>query len=236
MSGIGAYKRTLMPGVTRFGSLFVFVNFDGRRLSISGVEGPLANGDCRGNAGQCIDSLVSIHTYSDGWDREKADKLRETWERWHLNDMRPGCEHQRATWGDTQRKVEVVSYKLTSEAHRLRESTRGAAATCALQGVSFTPTPTARALAELGDWYKARFTPPDADSPLSGCYEVEKREMKAIGWTYEKEHPEGVLGKPCETCGYKYGTQWQYEAVPLDVHEFLQSLPEATTRCPWREL
>ena len=34
--------------------------------------------------------------------------------------MQAGCEHQRANWGDVGRKVEVVTYHLTSEGHAAR--------------------------------------------------------------------------------------------------------------------
>ena len=130
----------------------------------------------------------------------------ETWDRWHLNDMRAGCEHQRSL--DTTRKVEVVTYKLTSEALRFREQTLKEAARAALAGEGFHPTPQARALAAIDDWFKDIHQAPDADSPLSGCYEVAKREQKAVGWVTQEEHPDGMLSRPCPTCGYKYGSAW----------------------------
>jgi hypothetical protein len=146
----------------------------------------------------------------------KLDRMLEIWKRWHLNGMRAGCEHQRAEW-DTTRQLEIVSYNLTHEAMRLRNETRTALADAALRGETLDLTPTARALAGMDDWFKPRFTPPDADSPLSGCYEVEKRETKGAGWVYASEHPEGLLCKPCPVCGYKYGSAWLYEPLPADV-------------------
>jgi hypothetical protein len=149
-------------------------------------------------------------------DPAKLDRMLAIWQRWHLNGMRAGCEHQRATW-DPARKLEVVSYRLTHEAQRLRTKTRDALADAALKGQTLDLTPEARALAELEDWFKPRFTPPDADSPLSGCYEVEKRETKGAGWVMPSEHPDGMLCKPCPVCGYKYGSAWLYEPLPADV-------------------
>lgn len=146
---------------------------------------------------------------------EKLARLIEVWQRWHLNDMRAGCEHQRE-W-DTTRQVEVHWYGLTTEAYTLRNSTRKALADAALRGEILNLTPTARALAGLDTWYKEVPTPPDASGPFSGCYEVKRRETKALGWLRPDEHPEGMLGKPCDVCGYKYGTSWLFESLPAEV-------------------
>lgn len=153
----------------------------------------------------------------------QLDRMIDVWRRWHLNGMRAGCEHQRATWGDVTRTVEVVTYKLTHDAQRLRDKTRARLADAALRGELLELTPTERALAELADWFRPIFDAPDADSPFSGCYEVKSREQKAIGWTYPHEHPEGILGKSCPTCGYKYGTAWRYEPLPADIIDEIKS-------------
>jgi hypothetical protein len=34
--------------------------------------------------------------YREGWDAETLARLLDAWDAWHLNDMRAGCEHQRA--------------------------------------------------------------------------------------------------------------------------------------------
>lgn len=71
--------------------VFIHIQWDGSELSISGVEGPNANGDCLGSCGQ-ITLGGEHHT-----DRiPEYDRIAEVWAAWHLNDMRPGCEHQRA--------------------------------------------------------------------------------------------------------------------------------------------
>lgn len=43
-------------------------------------------------------------------------------------------------------------------------------------------------------------------------------------WVNPKEHPQGLLGVPCPTCGYKYGTAWLYEPIPANVMEVIQKL------------
>lgn len=49
--------------------------------------------------GQSIDTVrrVAAHgTLAPGWTYKRVLKLCNIWERWHLNGLRPGCEHQRA--------------------------------------------------------------------------------------------------------------------------------------------
>lgn len=71
-----------------------------RELSISGVEGPMRNGDAHGACGQIRDALDAELTPGEGWTRVMLDELRATWDRWHLNGMRAGApdqqEHVRA--------------------------------------------------------------------------------------------------------------------------------------------
>jgi hypothetical protein len=230
----GKVKAWTGSGTEVLAPVFATIEWKGGRLSITGVIGPKANGDALGSCGQIVgESLEGIELAPD-WTPETYARFVETWERWHLNDMRAGCEHQRANWGDPTERVEVVSYKLTTEAYTLRLKTIAAASRAALAGEEFRPDPAARALAEMDDWYKARHQPPDSDSPLSGLYEVEKRKMKPRGWVYERENPRGILAKPCEVCGYKYGTAWLREEVPADVLEFLQGLPANHTPIPTR--
>jgi hypothetical protein len=42
--------KVVRPGGTVRGSVFCRIQYDGKRLSITGVEGPMRNGDCRGSA------------------------------------------------------------------------------------------------------------------------------------------------------------------------------------------
>ena len=65
----------------------------GNVLSITGVEGPKKNGDAYGGCGQI--NPVCVLELSPGWNDEMLRRLNAIWDRWHLNDMRAGCEHQR---------------------------------------------------------------------------------------------------------------------------------------------
>lgn len=123
------------PNKLRRFPVAIEIKLTDKRLSISGSYGDPAGR--YGGGGQCRDIFddPTFHAY---WPAERIARLREVWERWHLNDMRAGCEHQRAEgWSDR---------------------------------------------------------PIDPSKPT-----------------------DGLLGKPCETCGYRYGTAWLSEEIPADV-------------------
>ena len=75
--------------------IFLKVKYEEGRFSISGVEGPLASGNCKGGCGQIQDSLYDIRMEGD-LTREQLDKVLAYWERWHLNDLKAGSPDQEA--------------------------------------------------------------------------------------------------------------------------------------------
>jgi len=98
-----------------------------------------ASGHCVGG-GQTLDTVRAVAergTLTAPFTRETIQKLLAIWDRWHLNDMRPGCPHQRA-----------------------------------------------------------------------------------LGWVSYDEHP----NEPCPECGYRYGSDWLYEALPPEIRAFLEEL------------
>lgn len=77
--------------------VFAKIDFANGKLSISGVEGPRKNGDAYGSCGQIVIHLqAAAITPAPGWTVELISRFFDAWRRWHLNDMRAGCEHQRA--------------------------------------------------------------------------------------------------------------------------------------------
>lgn len=85
------FTRILRP----FGLYFVRLEFDGKRLSITAVDTPLHNGDCRGGCGQHRDPLKTPEApLAKGWTEGKCLDLFNVWEKWHLNDLQSACEHQ----------------------------------------------------------------------------------------------------------------------------------------------
>jgi len=83
--------------------VFCKIEYDGRRLSITGVEGPMRNGDAKGSCGQILTHIRGGshgHQLAPGWSEAMLKDFLAVWKEWHLNDMRAGCEHQRASGWD----------------------------------------------------------------------------------------------------------------------------------------
>lgn len=109
-----AWKRIVTPGTYRMDwwhggrrDIRVFVEIEYRfernqrwELSLTGVEGPKANGDCVGSCGQITVSNKRLEydrfMPAPGWNRGMIDRLAEIWDRWHLNGMRAGSPAQSA--------------------------------------------------------------------------------------------------------------------------------------------
>lgn len=83
-------------GCKRIASVFVTIKFDDGRLSITGVEGPKADGNAWGSAGQIDLSSGPWVEFAPGWDAEMVAKLQVIWSDWHLNDMQAGNPQQMA--------------------------------------------------------------------------------------------------------------------------------------------
>lgn len=228
--------RILNPGkVPLFTNVLssVFVKVERRddgQLSIIGVIGPKKNGDCLGSCGQIVDELSEITEFSEEWDVSKVARLAELWNRWHLNNMRPGCPHQR-DWPTTE-PLEVMEYttsgtKTPDVAVLIRmnratelEIERHAQAESVYHKFtvgSSDPYPEARLKLLLDEGYLAPW----------------KTKSKTAGWVYPYQHPKGLLAKPCPVCGYKYGTAWLKEVVPQEVIDELFSMPASTTTPAW---
>lgn len=177
------------------------------------------------SGGQNLDELLHLFP-----NNKTMQKVHALWKRWHLNDMRAGCKHQSNL--DTSEEVEVVKYGLTSEAYQMREAAIKRAAMLMASHKPSNLTTMEESLILLENWFENVSSPPDADSPLSGCYEVKKREIKSVGWVKPSEHPKGLLCKPCAVCGYKYGSAWLKEELPEDVQKEIADLigkPEERT-------
>lgn len=93
-----------------FYQAFVKIKYDNGNLSITGVIGPIRGGDSHGSCGQIYDKLEGDIKLNKGWDRKNIGKLVSIWKEWHLNDVQPDCEHQRAEkWGDKLIPIEELS-------------------------------------------------------------------------------------------------------------------------------
>jgi hypothetical protein len=86
-------------------NVYVQIEYTDGRLSITGVIGPLRNGNALGSCGQIQGQIERVNDYAPGWDAHAVAQLAEVWNKYHLNDLQPGCEHQIA-FGWNKRKLD----------------------------------------------------------------------------------------------------------------------------------
>lgn len=223
---------------------FCKIEWDDARLSISGVIGPMSNGDCRGSCGQCTEEIREGTPISaEGWTREMVDKFCEIWDRWHLNDLRPCCEHQRELgWMDEAiEPITLYHYKLRKEADDKKKEAEKAALRHLREGKPFTPDTEQVFYSNLKiflDQYRPVEETELAEyyEPYKSCIGTPATETKTRGWVGFDEDPKGILCKPCPVCGYKYGTAWKTEEVPQDVIDWLFALPDTPVEPAWSSM
>ena len=228
--------------------VFCKASIEDGKLSISGVVGPLSSGNALGSCGQ-IDSSIKEAlnagelSFAPEWSTESVRKLLAVWDVWHLNDMQAGCEHQRSNgWSmEAVRKVKIYQWKLKPEVSAKQSALKDEA----IERASSTDStaqgfgPEEKRIMRLE--YSIKTTAPELAGYDLKYYEASADkngyfahvEEKALGWLSPEEHPEGILGKACEVCGYKYGTAWMKAELPADVVEFIENMPEASRKPVW---
>ena len=234
-------------GKTRQANAYAKIEWDGKRLSICGVVGPMSNGNCLGSAGQCTDSIRG-GTPVDGWTREMLDKLCDIWDRWHLNDMNPCCKHQRELGWLEQAKEQITlyHYHLKREASNAKKAAEKATVDALCKGETFTPTGEQSFYAALPEWLDIYGVPREELAPYyepfkssyRGDKEVHLRGNVWYGASDESTltrvcDERGLLCKPCPVCGYKYGHAWKTEEVPQEVIDWLFNLSESPVEPAW---
>lgn len=219
---------------------FAKIKFVDGNLSISGVIGPMRNGNCKGSCGQCVDEIREGRP-TKGWTEGMVQEFCDIWDEWHLNDMRPYCRHQKKLGWDklADKKVMFYNYKLTRDAYSKKSAAKNAAMKALERGEPFTPTQeqvkytklpySITTLAEISGEDAVNYEP---RKPIFAG-DTGATSTKQLGWLREDEHPDGILGRACPVCGYKYGTSWLKEEVPPEVIAWLFNLPDAEVKPAW---
>ena len=208
-------------------------------LSISGVVGPMKNGNCKGSAGQCIDSIRTGEPGT-GWNDEMLQKFCDIWDEWHLNDMRGYCQHMKELgWLEQlQEKVKITKWDVKREVRDKARDAEKRAIECLKNGETFVPTNEETMYANVG-YGVTTYNGELPEHPE--FYEFKERdilgssnvEYKTRGWIRCTEHELGMLGKKCPVCEYKYGSSWLKEEVPQEVIDWLFSLPDTKVQPAW---
>lgn len=140
-------------------------------------------------------------------------KIFKLWQKYHLNDMRPYCEHQKALGWDklASEKIKIYKYKMTSEALQQQQRAESEAVNAIKNGEVYQAS--AQDLKLLNLKYIIETESGTLSEDIKEFYKLEETEEIMKGWTKEIEHSEGILCKACPVCGYKYGTEWKYEEI-----------------------
>jgi hypothetical protein len=240
-----AFTKIMRPGTRQLdespvsASVFVRAKYDGERLSLTGVEGPLRNGDALGGCGQIEMHLSpeSIANYAGGWTPELFGRLLSIWRDWHLNDMRPACIHQESKGYREKAKEPLIKYRWTLDSAGFaaqREAEQRALA-AAKAGESYRASLADQAalamplnLETYGSEGKA-VNAPQGYRPDS----FRASERKTLGWIRQDEHDSGLLGRECDECGWRYGSGWQTRGVPESVLAELLAMPDTDRKPNW---
>jgi hypothetical protein len=243
---VGEYRRNVF--VKADYDIFIKATNEGGELSLSGVIGPMASGNAYGGSGQ-IDMEFQHRNPSDddrryskpttpeeidfapGWDKEKWFDLLDIWKTYHLNDMQPACEHQRKDW-DARKEVEIIEYSWSDKFYGMMQKAEHGELTAKEYSIFSDISPYVKAVVTAINRPKYP-SAAVADLLTGGWIKEKKREHKAAGWVHEKEHPEGLLCRPCPVCGYKYGSAWLRMDVPQEIIDKLFNFPDADTIPAW---
>ncbi len=99
-------NKVINPGQVRWDgrqhtNVFIRIKTDEKgELHITGVEGPMENGNARGSAGQIVMSYtpeyvrLNFKLNSPWWTQEMFRELLDVWNKWHLNHMNAGTVKQ----------------------------------------------------------------------------------------------------------------------------------------------
>lgn len=152
---------------------------------------------------------------------KRVQRIVKLWKAWHLNDMQAGCEHQRANW-DTDNKLTIETYTLKTDIwikqrdlkDKLMEELK------VKKAVAITDSQCALLSAENIDIKIEK----GEKAPSKKYYELKDTEEKDAHWASYPEFKNGLLSKPCEVCGYKYGTEWKTAQIPTEAVKEINSI------------
>lgn len=168
--------------------------------------------------GQCLDEIAQYI------DDEQFKVIHRLWKLYHLNDMHAECEHQ-ADLGWLEKadnKVNLYTFKMTTEAISAQHKLEHVIIDAAKVGKPYYTTPEEQIILNLT--YTRRLHKNTLPADIAKYYKLTDVELKSLGWLNTKDHPDGLLGRPCPTCGYQYGTKWLYRAIPAKDEKIILNL------------
>ena len=154
--------------------------------------------------GQCLDEIKNEIT------NPEMLEIINFWEKYHLNDMNADCKHGiNELLAEKELKINKYSLKTPLFADQKKLKTK-IIEQCKLGKVFKLSEEEVRLLnLELG--FEGEFCPEE----LTDFYDIKETKTEFAGWVKKSElTPNGVLCRPCPTCGYEYGTKWNFRKIP----------------------
>ena len=200
-------------------------------LHITGVIGLRSNGDCY-SCGQCYDEMRG-GTLNEGWTADMLYYLLDTWQRWHMNDMKPCCVHQ--TKWDSDKECKLYEYKIGDDTRKRRDRLKESIHKMLLAGDSVQLSESQRRLLASSYFVNTYTDTAPIGYELYKSYTKHARELYPMDsdTKWGDKHPDGILAKPCPVCGYKWGSSWRAERIPDGVLQWLEALPDSKRKPAW---
>ncbi len=222
--------------------MFCRIKIKDGNLSITGVESPLNNGDCKGSAGQIIgsykDRYNTIEKFSKGWSESMFGRFITIWDKWHLNNMTSHCEHIDEV--AYNRTLTVEAFCWSKKYHYLKMDVTNSVdpeevAEKAELLAKINAVLKKAGIAGYGTQGRHTWDAEIQQAFDDGWFVVDEKRTKTdmAMWVRPSEHPDGYLTRECPECGYRQGTAWLKRELPESVVEFLESLPETTITPAW---
>lgn len=158
--------------------------------------------------GQIEDRLLEMYQGN-----PKVTRMVEIWKEYHLNDVHPECEHQRALgWRELANEtVDYSRYCLKPDVLRKQHELNVYIDEILKTSGTITLSNEERTLKSLP------YSTYNLEKEHDEYYRLDIKEERRRGSLSYKEDPRGLLLKPCPVCGYEYGSAWLYTPIPEDV-------------------
>lgn len=244
------FTKVVRLGTAEGWPIYCKIKFEGGKLSITGVHGPMRNGDAHGSCGQ-IDMTWRGHedkiTPSQGWDTQRLVRFFNVWDEWHLNDTAAYSPAMLAAgWRDIARKPMLgYEFTLTNDAFLHRRAVEAQVMEFARSGTAVVLDEHDRMLIAVPISY-VQWTHEGEPVPEPrpyyqraknhygiGAGNVKSPERKTLGWLYPTEHPEGLLGRKLSDDEPGYGSCWWKHDLPQAEYDFLIGLPDSPVKPAW---
>lgn len=217
-------------------------------LSMVGVMGAMSNGDCKGHAGQCINTICDLNNkyyntkLTNDLTENDLKKLVNIWNEYHLNNMKPyDMKMKELGWDKIAEKlIYEINLKLKTEIWKLQNEIKNRCIKSLKETGSAIISETEKKLLNL-KYSKTIYSYDENKFDIPKYYEVDKDfktkcpkiKKTTLGWISPKKHPDGILGKLCEESGNKYGHVWYKHKVPENILKWLYDLPDAKKQPAW---